>query len=233
LNAEERPSSFYIQSVSNTVKIVNDNLPKESVVGKTYKLSDNETDVLTESNSTINIAYPNNVFVKLYEKSKFLMHNCTIEFDSIKMPSVLNSIHNNYTFSLMNGIMDVLNNNTNVYDVCAIHTPRINLLLNRGMFRVIVQDKMTIVVVNKGSLYALNLIEDRKREIKENNIGIITTYIPIDGNAYYLDKASLTMNLMSDDDVQKMNGAYQNLTNFNNGVIFIIMDNEIVGVKAK
>lgn len=225
----ERLTSFYIQDYTNTLKTI---AVQSLVAGKTYKLAPDQVNFWTETNSTGIIAYPNKALVKLYENTKFSMHNCLIEFVPVKTPSLLKLTKSNYTFSLMDGIIDILNDNTeSLNSVLAIHTPRVNLLLKPGMFRIIVQDKTTVVIVNKGSLYALNLYDDRRHEVKQNTIGIITTYIPIDGNAYYINKAAITENIMPETDVAKMDLVYQSLTNANNGVLFAVIDDEIIGIK--
>jgi hypothetical protein len=102
------------------------------------------------------------------------------------------------------------------------------------MARIIVHDRTTVAVVYKGSVYALNLVnEEHRYEIKENTIGVINTFVPIDDNAYYINKAAITTRNISDEDSKKLDVSYQSLTNAIDSVIFVTINGEVIGIRIK
>lgn len=217
LGAKEIPTSYFID-------------------GKTLQSYEEQIDYNTSNNSSQEICFLNNVIVSINENSKFSINQTYAEYDFPTLPSVIKLIKIRYTLSVMSGVVDIVNGNTNNVDNnVIIHTPRINMILNRGQFRVIADKDTTVVAVYAGSVDILNVLEGKKFRLSEINCGIITKHIPLstkDANFYSVSKSTISQKPILSDDMDKLKSVFDKLVESLKDIIFVVIDNKVYGVKT-
>ena len=224
--AKDLPSNYFIHSTSNT----------NYIVGKTYETFEDQIDFNVSSNSYLDIAFLNNVFISINENTKFSINQAYSDYTTQQLPTTLKPKRTNYTLSVMDGDVNIINANTNNTDnILVIHTPRINMILNEGEFKVIADGDTTIVAVHKGSAYILNVLEGRKYKLLENNCGIITKHIPLstkDANFYSVNKSTISPRPIPQDDMDKLKITFNKLSLALKNIIFVAIENKIHGVNT-
>ena len=182
------------------------------------------------------MCFLNNVFVSVNENTKFLINQSYSEYAIQSLPSVIKPSKISYTFSVMQGDIDIVNSNTNNTDnTIVVHTPRINIILNEGQFKIIADKETTVIAVYKGSAHILNLLEDRKYKLSENNCGIITRYVPLTtrhDDPYYITKSTISVKPIQQDDLDKLKVVFNKIVESLRSVVFVIIDNKVSGVKT-
>jgi len=200
--------------------------------GKTYQSKDSQIDVTTESNSTINVFFLGNVAVSLTKSTKFSINQAYTDYIQPTNATVIKPNKINYTFSIINGTVNIINNNPNCPIV--IHTPRVNIILNKGKFLFIVTDQVTTLGVISGFASILNVIEDKHFKLIEGNCGIITKHIPLstkDANFYSSTKSTISTKPIQSDDLNDLSITFDKLTQELYNIIFVSINENIYGVK--
>jgi len=147
------------------------------------------------------------------ENAEFKMHSFFVECDNVDNPPEIVKVSSyNYAVSLLNGSMDIIIDDHSNISSFSIHTPRVNLTLMRGKFRIIVQDKTTVVIVLSGNGYALNLAESKKLEITEGNFSIITTYVPLTSAYQQLNKPTANTKPIFEEDMENLKQTFESLS---------------------
>jgi len=204
--------------------------------GKTYESFEEQITYSVGSNTITDITYFNNVFISINENSQFLVNQTYADYSKPELPATLKSIKTKYTFSLMSGTVDIINGNTNnIENNLIVHTPRINIILNYGQFRVIADKGTTIIAVYKGEANVLNVLEGKRYKLSENNVGIITKHIPLstkDANFYSVEKSTISTKPIADDDLLSLKTTFNKLSESLKDVIFVIIDGKVFGVKT-
>ena len=217
LNADDVPTSYFLD-------------------GKTLQSFETQIDYNTTNGVSQEMCFLNNVMVYVNENSQFSINQTYADYETPTLPSVIKLIKIKYTFSIMDGVVDIINDNTNNVDNnVVIHTPRINMTLNQGKFRVIADKDTTVVAVFNGSVDVLNVLEGKRVRILESNCGIITKHIPLstkDANFYSVSKSTVSIKPIQVDDIDKLKITFSKLAESLKNVIFVVIDNKIYGVKT-
>lgn len=203
------------------------------VNGKTHQSFDKQINIINSNTTPISLYFIGNVGVSINESSEFLINQTYINYTPTNSPSVIKPININYTLSVMNGNVDIINGNTNIENSVVIHTPRVNIILNEGKFKFIVNESTTIIAVIKGSVSVLNVIEDKHYKLTEGNCGVITKHIPLstkDANFYSATKSTITTYPIKPDDKDELTAVLNTLSKTLHNVIFVSINNEIFGV---
>ena len=182
--------------------------------------------------------FPSCIIVSVNESSKFNLSNFIIDCENLNsLPSVARISNYNYATDLSEGIVDVVIPEQNKDSKFTIHTPRVNLILGVGKFRIVVQGKTTIIAVLSGKAYAANLVESLKYEINEGKVATITTFVPLNkvGNDPYKNinnnKPTASIKDILTDDLNDLTKNFNTLSNIKESVIFSVIDQKIIGIK--
>jgi hypothetical protein len=174
----------------------------------------------------ITMAMDENVQVKI--------HTSSITVDNLKdFPTIVKISNKILVCSLMNGVCDIINSDTN--GSISIQTPRVPIVLKKGKYRIVVQGKTTVLAVIDGLATIHNTIESKSPiQITSGNFAHVSTYYSLSTKG--LDtlnngKATVSIKPIQADDLKKIQTSCDQLDVLKNNIVFCVIDKKIVGVK--
>lgn len=220
--------------VNNTIfyddgKIVTNNI----ISGNTYKYEKCQIDFETTTNSTFKFQFSDGTLISLAENSQLKLHNFSADIkNNTSIPSILKCDNQNYAFSLMSGILDVVNTSTN--GVFMLQTPRVSMTLKNGKYRVVVQDKTTVLAVITGKAIVHRVIESKELSVTNGNFAHISTYysLSLKGmDTINNGKPTAVIKSIQPEDIKTIEQSCDDLMSLSNEMIFALIDKKVVGIK--
>lgn len=231
----EIPSPIYVLNKSGSVAAIENteqNIKTNQFnLGKTYKFTYGG-ELHTDTNSTTTMLISDFMAISIHESSDFRFHANTVDVEFSTAPSKLNSKNKYNSFSLLSGSVDILNSSTN--GITVIQTPRVVVNLKRGMFRVIVQGKITIVVVYEGIAVLNKVVEGKELILNPKTFAHVTTYVSLlNKGVDVLNNGMPTANVkdIPNGELLKFSEIHSELNKFLDSVFFADIDGIIVGIK--
>jgi len=212
-------------------KIITNNI----ILGNTYKHENCQIDFETTTNSTFKFQFSDRTLVSLNENSQLKLHtfSSTIK-NNTTVPSILVCDNQNYVFSLMSGVLDVVNTSTN--GIFMLQTPRVSMTLKVGKFRIVVQDKTTVIAVLEGSATIHKVIESKELKIAEGNFAHVSTYysLSLKGmDTMNNGRPTAVIKPIQPDDVKTITQSCNDLVSLSNETMFVLIDKKVIGIKIR
>lgn len=223
-------------SVNNIVfyddgKIVTNNIN----LGNTYKYEKCQIDFETSTNSVFKFQFSDGTLVSLAENSQLKLHNFFADIkNDTSSPSILKCDNQNYAFSLMSGILDVVNTSTN--GVFMLQTPRVSMTLKNGKYRIVVQDKTTVIAVITGKAIIHKVIEGKEVNVVDGNFAHVSTYysLSLKGmDTINNGKPTAVIKPIQIEDIKTITQSCDDLISLSNEIMFTLIDKKVVGIKIR
>lgn len=212
-------------------KITTNNL----ILGNTYKYQKCQIDFETLTNSSFKLQFSDGTLISLTENSQLKLHDFSADIKNEgSFPSILKSDNQNYAFSLMTGILDVVNTSTN--GTFMLQTPRVSMTLKTGKYRIVVQDKTTVLAVITGKAIIHRVIESKELTVTEGNFAHVSTYysLSLKGmDTINNGKPTAVIKPIQLDDVKTITQSCDDLVSLSHEIIFALIDKKVIGIKIR
>lgn len=215
--------------------INNDIVNTDIMIGKTYSVDTNNYTFNTLTNDSIIIKFSNELTIKIGENSSFGINN----FDQNKIttnryPEIFKYNSGLLNTSLIQGQIEVVNDSMNTTNATYIATKNAIVIPLGGGF-ILTADKSTIAVICVDGIVKVmdNLNKKKMWMVEKNNMLIVVPQPTLGSKLDQLTRKQnmFTANKLEDGDyanyVESLNVLYKE----HQGIMFISMDDKIIGVK--
>jgi hypothetical protein len=200
---------------------------------KTYELAVNIFEINTVTNEFSTLFFANNTVVKVEQNSEFRvdLFNMMLK-DTNAFPYKISVDSYNMNLSLMNGsAYFVVNKGSN--DSAMLQTPLSNFGLDTGKYWVQANQKFVLVFILDGTLDVYDNVTNKKNNIDSRNAILIR---PIEGVAgkhaeLFVDKVSISAKKATPEQLKDMLDVVGNLETIKKDIMFIMVNEKILGVK--
>lgn len=170
---------FYIQKSTGDVvleNVINNVLSTNApVVGQTYIPNGQNYAFKTSTNSELNVAFSNDVYIKIKESAHVTVDNFEQTFiNTTSLPEKVKYETYSKSLSLVEGELDVFSNQGgNSESIAVINTKLASIILFKGKFVIQADERTTVIIVLDGSAVILDNSSKRKESIKANQTVVI------------------------------------------------------------
>jgi len=236
----EQPLSYYplhaTGNVENTIFYDSSDIhTNQIVVGKTYQFDKAQIDFTTLTNTSLKLSFSDDTLISIEENTELKLHTYTTKLvNESETPVTVKSDNQNYIFSIMSGVIDVVNVSTN--GTFLIQTPRVNITLKTGQYRILVQGKTTVIAVLSGTATIHKVIEGKEIKLESGNFAHVTTYYSLMTKGVDLmnnNKPTASIKKLSVEDVDKIKQSCEELSTLRQSMMFVLVDKKVVGVKIR
>jgi hypothetical protein len=201
--------------------------------GVTYSHQKCQLDFNTFTNGNLKMCFADGFVISLDENTQLKIHTAeAVKVNNTNIASVVRYSNQNYIFSLMSGVVDIFSES--VTSKITIQTPRVSFILTSGKYRIIVDDKTTIIAVIDGKSTLSKVVETEEREIISGNFAHITTYYSLFSKGMPTpnsNRATSIIKPISTVDLDKMNVKFSDLKKLSADVIFVDVCESVHGIK--
>ena len=238
--AQETTVPFYIltQPINAETVFLYDNgkiTTNVNKIGVVYSHQKCQLDFNTYGNGNLKMCLSDGTIICLDENVQFKMH--TIEATKVNntnTASIVKYTNQNYIFSLMSGVVDIVSDTSGAK--ITFQTPRVSFTMIPGKYRVIVDDKITIIAVIEGKSVLNRIVESAEKEITAGNFSHVTTYYSLFTKGTPSPNSNRSTSIIkpiSPDDLLKMKTKLSESTRLTDDIIFADVCGSIHGIKIR
>jgi hypothetical protein len=196
----------------------------------------NTFEINTDTNEFAILLFSNNTLVKVNQNSEFRVDGFEMSLDNTNSyPSRINVNTYNMNLALMEGEAYFVIFKNSKTDQLILQTPVSNLGLEVGKYYIQSSKKSVLVYILEGTLDVYDNVTNKKETIKSNNAVLINPPLVLSPKQRELfgDKANTSVKKPKEGQFKPFLDVVNEMELVRDEVIFISVDNKIVGAKVK
>lgn len=222
---------IYIQNTSSNVSYnlisQSTNFSSKLNLGKTYYVDLDIMEIKTKTNETVNIAFSNGIKIQVSSNSTFSVDSFNQYVSTISSnPVVFVSESSILSLSLLEGESTIIAPKQSDSTQIIVQTPFVNVNVAEGKLLIHSTSKYMILNAIEGSVTVIDS-KSKRNVIDKGNLGLIIPYPGKDG------EIMVTQKVISPEDFAKYSAILIELEKMEKEVLFIIIDQKILGVGLK
>lgn len=203
---------------------------------KTYDLDINTFEIITKTNESALLYFLNGNIIKIEQDSEFRIDMFSITLKDVpSYPSKITVDCYSMNIALMEGeaYFSIFKNNTN--DQVILQTPLTNLGLETGKYYIQSNKKSILIYILDGSLDVYDNVTNKKQAIQANNAVLIhpAPALSLKQLEIFADKMTTSVKKAKVGQFSSYLEVVKEFDKLKNEVIFVRVDNRIVGINIK
>mgnify|MGYP006267816271 CR=1 FL=1 len=229
---------FYVVSNQSSIleNVKNDKVIVTQLVTKqTYDCNTNIYSINNNTNDCI-ISFTGDIIVKLNEKSKLNLDTFEQKIENINdLPSIAKVSTSNFTVSLFGSAQFFVNNTFTEDKPFIVATPLANILIKSGKIIIKSDEKSVLLIVLEGETTVFDTLSKRTQKVNDKNMLVIVPAPKLQGKAAeHMRKQNMfSLKTLDDTEFNELNLDLITLKETQSNIKFIVVNQDIVGVKIR